>query len=125
MTGAAGNVPEKVPENAKILVRSILKFRAQRRAVFGTALFGEPAWEILLELYAAELAGRRESVSSLCIASAVPATTALRCLRLLEEGVWIRRHNDPADRRRYFVELSEPGREAMQRVFSMPLISPE
>ena len=59
-------------------VRSTIKSRRMRNEVFGDNLFGEPAWDMLLDLYASHLEQKRVSVSSLQIASAVPGTTALR-----------------------------------------------
>jgi DNA-binding MarR family transcriptional regulator len=102
----------------KDLIGAILEVRANRRAVFGASFFGEPSWDMLLELYDAHFKGRRECVSSLCIASGVPSTTALRWLgNLVEEG-WITRVPDPKDARRTFVELTERGVEAMSKVFA-------
>ena len=46
------------------------------------------------------------SVSSLCVASQVPATTALRHIEVLEEMKLVRRERDPNDRRRWFVRLT-------------------
>ena len=68
---------------------------------------------MLLDLTAARLEGRRVAVSSLCIAAAVPSTTALRWIKALtEQGVLIR-IADPSDGRRIFIELSESAIEAM------------
>jgi hypothetical protein len=50
-----------VPDGIDQLVRSISRFRSKRRALFRAELFGEPAWDMLLELYHAHLAGRSES----------------------------------------------------------------
>ena len=103
---------------SKEFVRSVLKLRAARRSIFGSALFGEPAWEVLLELYEAQLTGRPESVSSLCYASGVPATTALRWIHNLEKEGWIERSADPKDRRRILVDLSKKGRDALDELFA-------
>lgn len=105
-------------------IRTILKLRASRRAVFGPTLFGEPSWDMLLELYDAHYRQRRESVSSLCIASGVPATTALRWIGTLESEGWIVRVPDPSDRRRVQVELTQNSLEAMAKVLS-PLKLPQ
>jgi hypothetical protein len=43
-----------------------------REQFFGPDLFADPAWDILLDLYAARLEQQRVAVSSLCIAAAVP-----------------------------------------------------
>jgi DNA-binding MarR family transcriptional regulator len=88
-------------------VRAVLKLRRSRDRFFEAELFADPAWDILLELYAAELGQRRMSVSSLCLGAAVPATTALRWIRTLEEKGIIRRAADPMDGRRVFLSLSD------------------
>jgi len=57
-------------------------------------------------------------VSSLCIAAAVPATTALRWLKTMtDKGLFVRRA-DPHDGRRVFVELSPATSVAMRRYFA-------
>lgn len=101
-------------------VRNILRLRRRREALFGSDLFGEPAWDMMLELYAAELAGRRESVSGLCSVSGVPSTTALRWIKLLENAGWIGRQADPVDGRRSFLSLRGKARTAMEGFFGQP-----
>jgi hypothetical protein len=73
--------PTATPANPAITaksVREIIKKRRLRERFFGAELFADPAWDILLDLKAAGLEGQNVSVSSLCIAAAVPPTTALR-----------------------------------------------
>ena len=73
---------------------------------------------MLLDLLQAEISQLRVPVSSLCIAAAVPATTALRWLKtLVDEGIFLRRA-DPHDGRRVFVELSSEASLAMRRYFA-------
>lgn len=98
----------------------ILKLRQTRQTIFEEKLFGEPAWDMLLQLYASTLSGKKECVSSLCVASGVPSTTALRWIRLLERCGWIERHADPFDRRRTFVKPSLKGLQTMDRFFDHP-----
>jgi DNA-binding MarR family transcriptional regulator len=52
-------------------------------------------------------------VTSLCIASGAPTTTALRRIEDLAEAGLIERMPDPADRRRILVRLTEAGRARM------------
>ena len=99
-------------------VRSTLKSRRLRDDLFGENLFGEPAWDMLLDLYASHLEQKRVSVSSLQIASAVPGTTALRWMTRLESKGLILRHADPFDARRVFVELSADGLQLMERFWA-------
>ena len=73
---------------------------------------------MLLDLLQAEISQLRVPVSSLCIAAAVPATTALRWLKtLVQEGVLVRRA-DPHDGRRVFVELAPESSQALRRYFA-------
>jgi DNA-binding MarR family transcriptional regulator len=99
-------------------VRLILKARRSRDKYFPANLFADPAWDMLLELYAAELGQRRMSISSLCIGAGVPATTALRWISTLEKNCLLDRSNDPFDGRRVWVYLSAAGSEAMTAYFT-------
>ena len=98
-------------------VRAILKLRRNRDRFFDEGLFADPAWDILLELYAASLGQQRVSVTSLCVGAAVPATTALRWIGLIEKRGMIVRSADPFDNRRVFLSLSDKGFDAMSRYF--------
>ncbi|WP_084691027.1 winged helix DNA-binding protein [Sphingomonas sp. SRS2] len=89
-------------------IRSIIRSRRLRAHFFGSGLFADPAWDILLDLTAARIEGRSVAVSSLCIAAAVPATTALRWIKQLTDMGFLRRVADPVDGRRVFIELTEP-----------------
>ena len=110
--------PEEVSEPATVnRVRAILKSRRLREQHFDAGLFADPAWDMLLELYMAELGQYRISVSSLCASAAVPATTALRWMKTLEEKGLVMRHPDPSDGRRIFVALSDEAEQKMERVF--------
>jgi DNA-binding transcriptional ArsR family regulator len=87
-------------------VRAAIRGRRMRDAFLGEGLFEDPAWDMLLDLFAAHLESRRVSVSSLCIASAVAPTTALRWIGRLTEAGLLERRPDPDDRRRAFMVLS-------------------
>lgn len=99
------------------LVREIIRARRMRAQFFPEELFADPAWDMLLDLFQAELAQLRVSVSSLCIAAAVPPTTGLRWLSSLVRRGMLVRHADPFDGRRIFVELSPETSDALRRYF--------
>lgn len=99
-------------------VRQVIAARAARRKFFDGDLFADPAWDILLELYALQCEQRRTSVSKLCIAAAVPATTALRWIDKLHKDGLIERVADPLDARRVWVSLSEATFVAMKAYLS-------
>lgn len=107
--------PKGAPASpASASVKAVIRARRRRDATFGEGLFADPAWDILLELYAASLVQRRVPTSDLCKAAAVPATTALRWIEKLHRLGWIARHPDPLDARRVFVALTPTATAAMQ-----------
>ena len=95
-------------------VRRVIAARNARRRFFDGDLFADPAWDILLELYALQCEQQRTSVSKLCLAAAVPTTTALRWIDKLHSIGLIERDADPLDARRIWVALSVEGSEAMK-----------
>ncbi|HVL78943.1 MAG TPA: MarR family transcriptional regulator, partial [Sphingomicrobium sp.] len=110
--------PPNVPEVSAETVRSVIRARRLRSRYFSEGLFADPAWDMLLDLLQAEIAQLRVPVSSLCIAAAVPATTALRWLKsMTSQGLFIRRA-DPHDGRRVFVELAPETSIALRRYFA-------
>jgi DNA-binding MarR family transcriptional regulator len=108
----------EVPAVSPDAVRTVIRARRLRGRFFAEDLFADPAWDMLLDLLQAEIAQLRVPVSSLCIAAAVPATTALRWLKTMtDKGIFVRRA-DPHDGRRVFVELSREASMAMRRYFA-------
>jgi hypothetical protein len=100
------------------LARQAYALRRKRAVIFGNPeLFGEPAWDILLDLYIAHADGKPVSVSSACIGSAAPPTTGLRWLGVLAEEGLVVRENDADDHRRVLVRLTRAGITAMERFF--------
>ena len=91
------------------LARMIYAERRRRDRTFPADIFGEPSWDILLDLFVARGEGRRVPTTSACIGAHVPPTTALRWLRLLEGHGLVEREEDERDGRRTFVRLSTKG----------------
>ena len=87
--------------------RQLHRERRLRDAALSADLFGEPAWDILLDLFASELEGRTVRVSSACIAAAVPASTALRYLNEMERRGLLIRSPSPGDKRGQHIRLSD------------------
>ncbi|MGB7373655.1 winged helix DNA-binding protein [Pontixanthobacter sp.] len=100
------------------LVRRIIRQRQMRGRYFDAALFADPAWDILLDLTAARAEHIRVSVTSLCIAAAVPPTTALRWIGQMIEAGLLERVEDESDKRRAFIALSDSAADAMARYFA-------
>lgn len=100
------------------LVRKIIRNRQARGKFIDPALFADPAWDMMLDLTAAHAEGSEVAVTSLCIASGVPAITALRWIRQLVEVGLFERVEDRNDKRRAFISLSDKAAEAMARYFA-------
>lgn len=98
-------------------VRERIRQRRTRESLFNNDIFADPAWDMLLDLYAAELEGGDVSVSSLCIAATVPTTTALRWIKMLSDQGWLVRQQDPCDGRRINMRLSDAARTRLNRYF--------
>lgn len=88
-------------------LKHYLAARRRRTVLFPYGLFADPAWDILLDLFVARAEGRAICVTSACIASGVPATTALRWLKCLEQREMIVRRSDKYDGRRVYIRLTD------------------
>lgn len=99
------------------LVRQIIQQRQLRARFLDGDLFADPAWDMLLDLTAARAEHNRVSVTSLCIASGVPPTTALRWIAQMTDAGVLERLSDNADRRRAFIALSDSSADGMARYF--------
>ena len=89
-----------------------------RARFFDGDLFADPAWDMLLDLTAARAEHSRVSVTSLCIASGVPPTTALRWISQMTDAGLLERAEDETDRRRAFITLTDRAADAMARYFA-------
>jgi DNA-binding MarR family transcriptional regulator len=94
-------------------VRRVIRARRLRDTFFSAGLIEDPGWDMLLDLFAAELESTQVSVSSLCIAAAVAPTTALRWIGRMSDAGLFERRPDPADRRRAFMALTPRASQAM------------
>lgn len=109
---------EAIARHAAI-AREVYAVRRRRHKALPSDLFGEPTWDILLDLYIAAREDRRVPTTSACIGAHVPPTTALRWLRILETRGLIEREDDGRDGRRTFVRLTRHGLDAMDQTLAM------
>lgn len=106
------------------IASSIYNARRIRDEIFAYSdIFGEPTWEMLLDLAIAEEDGRRLSISDLCIGSCCASTTALRYIKAMEKSGLITREDDWHDGRRTYVRLSAKGRDMFQRFHERTQVS--
>lgn len=119
--GAVAGAPTKSPNDRRqwgVLARNIHRERSRRANYLPTELFGEPAWDILLDLAYAARANELRSIKSACLSSHAPEATALRHIdRLLHFGL-VERIDDKTDRRRKFLRLTGLGERKMEEFLS-------
>jgi hypothetical protein len=100
------------------MIRTLLRIRREREKHLPADLFADPVWDMLLDLSLARMEGRPVSVSSLCIAAHVPASTGLRWIRSLTAAGLFVRTPDASDARRHWMSLSDEGWQAMTAYFA-------
>jgi hypothetical protein len=120
--------PLKAPERLAVsadedtsllaLAKEMLRERQMRARHFPDAHFAEPVWMILLDLFIHAETGVDVSVSSACIGSGVPPTTALRHLSSMVSQGQVDRVPHPSDGRQIQVRLSPSARGAMRTYLS-------
>ena len=118
---SSADVPSADVPSAELLglamrAKRLYHERRRRAAVFGgdDVLFGEPAWDILLDLFMAWSERRTVRIGDACVAAAVPKTTALRWLETLAQHCLIERTNDRSDARSGIVRLTARGVDVMR-----------
>ena len=105
------------PPPSLIRARRAFAARRRRQQVFGDRadLFGEPAWDMLLDLYIALHEDKPVTVSNACLSSGAATTTGLRWVATLAERGLVERIPDPKDGRRYFVRLTAEASALVER----------
>jgi hypothetical protein len=99
----------------------IFQRRLRDRVIDSDGLFGEPAWEIMLDLFIAMAEGKPISVSSACIGSAGPPTTVLRYLSVLDEQRVVERFKHATDARVIHVRLTDLAMAKMAAILSVSI----
>lgn len=102
-------------DELKDLARKIYSQRQARLRHFPAAFFHEPAWDMLLALYASCDFDRAPRVSALLTYTAAPPTTALRHLAVLEHYGHIQRHPCDRDGRVINVNMTAKAHTSMSR----------
>lgn len=106
-------------ENRQSIAERI--YRARRMADQIASIDGfsaSPVFDILLDLYVNSTPERLVSVSSACIGSACPPTTALRWIKYLEQQELLVRVPDELDKRRIYILLTSRGKSIIEFAIS-------
>lgn len=95
---------------------ALLRHRRNRREAFPVdAMFQEPGWELVLDLFIAGEKGQIHSVTGASDGVGIAHTTGLRWLQRLERLGMVVCRRDLSDRRRKLVELAPAATAAMRR----------
>jgi DNA-binding MarR family transcriptional regulator len=94
--------------------RATIARRRSRNGYFNPAMFGEPAWDMLLSLYVSDSCGERPTTVKLAGLVDAPLSSAIRWLSYLEKERLIERIAHPTDRRIAFLKLTQKARQALE-----------
>lgn len=100
---------------------AILQLRQQRQDEFDGSLFGEPAWEMLLELYIRDAEGTAFTVADLIATSNAPSSTAARWFAQLDKLGFVTLRAHPSDQNTEFVDLTGEAKAALERHLAVAL----
>jgi DNA-binding MarR family transcriptional regulator len=117
---AAATPERRIPQLASLAELEYRQRRA-RGSFLPAELLGEPAWDILLDLLVQHASGTRISVTSACLASGVPTSTALRWIAALEAHGFVQRVPSHFDRRVNYIELTAEGLRVLDRCLAARL----
>ena len=98
--------------------RTIRRRLLRRQLIGSQELFGEPAWEILLDVFVHECRGKPLAITSTCATAGIPMSSGLRLIQKLCEADILRRVPDPYDGRRFFIRLQPAAHDRMRAYFS-------
>lgn len=98
-------------------VAKLIEARRSRARYLPADLFFDPVWDILLELFRAELASETAAYPSICAAAAISPSTAARYIKLLEKLRLIVRREEQEQSDRITVGLTPEAIGALRRYF--------
>lgn len=105
------------------MIKGHIASRQRRAKFFPADIFADPAWDILLEVFLADIEQRRLTISCACMAACVPPTTALRWISSMTATGLLERYPDRHDGRRHYVQLSTVASQSMRSYFSEEFVA--
>ncbi len=115
IAGQAGDPDERILQNARIVARR----RLLRRQLLGAPdLFGEPAWDMLLDLFIQQCEGKLLPMSSLCLSADIPNSSAMKLIQRLCDAGLLERLPDHRDGRRSLIKISPDTEHRLRAYFA-------
>ena len=96
-------------------IQSVISARRGRERLFGRHLFSDPAWDMIIELYAAMLGKRRMTAADLARAIGTPESVIARWVAALVEAGIVSTIGDP-NGTKATVQLTEAGAAKMAQL---------
>lgn len=116
MFGERSVLPERRQETALETAERALTERRRRTDHFGNEkIFGEPAWDILLDLFIHQVRNEEVTVKRATVGSGASSETALRWLRVLDQEGLVCFEADPVEADTCLLHLTPEGYESITR----------
>ncbi|BDI61499.1 hypothetical protein MACH05_20590 [Qipengyuania nanhaisediminis] len=121
LESAASTEAADIPVDERVFLLALrakehMRQRTVREKSLPNKLLGEPAWDMLLELFCAKVSGTRLSIKSASIASGARDTTALRVIGQLMEAGLVERTQSSDDKRVKLLSLTPKGFVAVSQI---------
>jgi DNA-binding MarR family transcriptional regulator len=100
------------------MARTLLALRKRRAQYLYRAMFGEPAYDMLLGLYVAESDEQPITAARLAHIAGVAQSSAARWIEYLVAKDLIHRERHPSHKRASILKLSSKGRDALNGMFA-------
>jgi DNA-binding MarR family transcriptional regulator len=104
-------------ENRTGTAEKIYNLRRKRDSIFKTELFSDPAWDLLLDLYAAGCAQKTTSITDACLSAGTSPSTGLRWIAILVQNGYVERHDDPVNPEQSHLSLTPSARASLETLF--------
>ena len=111
---AANEAPAVSPRS---YFEALLRQRRARDRYFGSSLFGEPAWDIMLELMIARIDGREMKLSELGVGNSAPETATREYIDELAAAKLIERYDDGEETGDCLLALSSEAARRMAELY--------
>lgn len=113
----------RLPDRARLqrLAQQVYLARRARSGFFSRGLDGEPAWDMLLALYARDAVSAAHTTAQTAEFSVAAPSTALRWIDYLCDQGLLAKEPSPADRRLTLVRLTSKARAQLDSYFALIL----